>query len=143
MSTIDINNWSNEVENNTRRMAEINRYYELKYNAYKNIGIEVILVLIVIIIVNILGNIIPENFEKYTVFVTIILLVGIICRTALKLYDVFIRRSKRNFQEYDFGDPDDDYRLEISEDDPTPTFASTFNTSDISSPLAETTSFSY
>ena len=137
---VNVDKWSREVKNNTIRMAEINRYYELKYNAYKNIGIEVILVLIVIIIVNILGNVIPENFEKYTVFVTIILAVGIICRTFLKLYDVFIR-SNRNFQEYDFGDPDDDYRLEVSEDNPTPTYASTFNTSDISFPVAEITSF--
>ena len=137
---INVNDWSDEVEKNTRRMAEINRYYELKYNAYKNIGIEVILVLIVIIIVNILGNIIPEIFEKYTVYVTVILAVGLICRTALKLYDVFIR-SNRNFQEYDFGDPDDGYRLEVSEDNPTPTYASTFNTSDISFPIAEITTF--
>jgi len=114
--SIDIDDWSDEVEKNTRRMAEINRYYELKYNAYKNIGIEVILVLIVIIIVNILGNIIPENFEKYTIFVTIILAVGIICRTASKLYDVFIR-SNRKFQEYDFGDPNDNYRKELSNND--------------------------
>lgn len=138
--SININNWSDEVENNTRRMTEINRYYELKYNAYKNIGIEVILALIVIIIVNILGNFIPEKFEKYTVYVTVILAVGIICRTALKLYDVFIR-SNRNFQEYDFGDPDDEYRLEVSEENPTPTYASTFNAGDISFPVAKITSF--
>ena len=139
---VNVDKWSREVKNNTIRMAEINRYYELKYNAYKNIGIEVILVLIVIIIVNILGNVIPENFEKYTVFVTIILAVGIICRTFLKLYDVFIR-SNRNFQEYDFGDPDDDYRLEVSEEDTTPTYSSTFNSSDIPSPVAEKISFSF
>ena len=116
MDDDELNAWSDEVENNTRRMGQVNRYYELKYNTYKNIGIEVILVLIVIIIVNILGNIIPENFEKYTIFVTIILAVGIICRTASKLYDVFIR-SNRKFQEYDFGDPNDNYRKELSNND--------------------------
>jgi len=116
MDDAELNAWSDEVENNTRRMGQVNRYYELKYNTYKNIGIEVILVLIVIIIVNILGNIIPENFEKYTIFVTIILAVGIICRTASKLYDVFIR-SNRKFQEYDFGDPNDNYRKELSNND--------------------------
>ena len=116
MDDAELNAWSDEVENNTRRMGQVNRYYELKYNTYKNIGIEVILVLIVIIIVNILGNIIPEIFEKYTIFVTIILAVGIICRTASKLYDVFIR-SNRNFQEYDFGDPNDNYRKELSNND--------------------------
>jgi len=132
---MDFDSWTEELEDNTRRMAEINRYYELKYNAYKNIGIEVLIVLIVIIIVN-LGNFIPE---EYTIFVNIILAIGIICRTALNLYDIFIR-SNRNFEEYKFSDPNKDYDRRVYDNDP-PTVKYDGNWLGIKGAISKSTSF--
>ena len=54
MSSIDVDNYSKEMQGNTRRAAEINRYYDLKYAEYKSIAFEIMLGLVLLIILNLL-----------------------------------------------------------------------------------------
>ena len=53
-NNVDITNFSEEMKQNARRTAEINRYYELKYAQYKKIAFEFAVGLVIIIAIIVL-----------------------------------------------------------------------------------------
>ena len=86
---------------NLERMAEIKTYYSLKYRAINNLIKVFFLILIVVyLIISFFGL-----GGKYTKpFIIFIIIIGL--AYMLYSYNDITRRDKRNFQEYDFGHPD-------------------------------------
>ena len=113
-SSIDVDNYSKEMQGNTRRAAEINRYYDLKYAEYKSVAFEIMLGLVLLIIINLLGEILPDSIYKYIDYINIVISVLLIVRLVTRLFDIS-RRTSRVFDEYKFGHPSkyDDYSLAI------------------------------
>lgn len=114
MSSIDVDNYSKEMQGNTRRAAEINRYYDLKYAEYKSIAFEIMLGLVLLIILNLLGEFLPDSIYKYIDYINIVISVLLIVRLGTRLFDIS-RRTSRFFDEYEFGHPSkyDDFKLAI------------------------------
>ena len=115
-SSIDVDKYSKEMQGNTRRAAEINRYYDLKYAEYKSIAFEIMLGLVLLIIINLLGEILPDSIYKYIDYINIVISVLLIVRLVTRLFDIS-RRTSRFFDEYEFGHPSkyQDYSVNIPE----------------------------
>lgn len=103
-SSIDVDKYSKEMQGNTRRAAEINRYYDLKYAEYKSIAFEIMLGLVLLIILNLLGEFLPDSIYKYIDYINIVISVLLIVRLVTRLFDIS-RRTSRFFDEYEFGHP--------------------------------------
>ena len=112
---VDITNFSEEMKQNARRTAEINRYYELKYAQYKKIAFEFAVGLVIIIAITILGDFLPDSIYKYTKYIIIIISVFILVRLGVQIFDVS-RRSAIIFDEYEFKHPSkyQDYEFSLS-----------------------------
>tara|TARA_A100001011_G_C13569942_1_gene539946 strand:- start:30 stop:464 length:435 start_codon:yes stop_codon:yes gene_type:complete len=115
MSQVDITNFSEEMKQNVRRTAEINRYYELKYAEYKNIAFEFAVGLIIVIAITVLGDFLPDSIYKYSEYIVIIISVFVLVRLGTRIFDLS-RRSPIIFDEYQFGHPSkyQDYELSKS-----------------------------
>ena len=113
---VDITNFSEEMKQNARRTAEINRYYELKYAQYKKISFEFAVGLVIIIAITILGDFLPDSINKYSKYIIIIISVFILLRLASQIFDVS-RRSAVIFDEYEFKHPGkyQDYEFSLSD----------------------------
>lgn len=113
-SNVDITKFSEEMKQNIRRTAEINRYYELKYAEYKNIAFEFAIGLVVIISITFLGDFLPDSIYKYSNYIVIIISVFVLVKLGTRLFDLS-RRSPIIFDEYQFGQPSryEDYDLSL------------------------------
>jgi hypothetical protein len=121
--TATVSTFIAEVDSNNKRMTQINRYYELKYDAYKTIGYELAVALTILIIINGLGNFAPESMDKYVIFITVSIAVFVCVRSLFKFHDI-TRRSYMNYDEYKFTSPDpierpfaDSNQTRLSEED--------------------------
>ena len=103
MTTTDasdiLKNFSEEYETNSKRMALINQYYSKKYNAQKNILINIAIALVIIIVFTGIGKV--SGLESYTNYIVIIVGVLISVKTIFDLWDHFFR-SNQNYDEYKF-----------------------------------------
>ena len=133
---INITNFSNEMKENARRTAEINRYYELKYAQYRKIAFEFAIGLVVIIAITILGDFLPDSIYKYSNYIVIIISVFILVRLVIQIFDIS-RRSPVIFDEYEFKRPGkyQDYDFTLSDADVNRRNSVNIDTSTIDGPI--------
>ena len=138
MSSVDITNFSEEMKQNARRTAEINRYYELKYAQYKKIAFEFAVGLVIIIAIIILGNFLPDSVYMYSKYIVIIVAVFILVRLGTQIFDL-TRRSPVIFDEYEFKYPGkyQDYEFSLNTSDSNDNTIN-INTATIEGPQANT-----
>lgn len=142
-TNVDISNFSKEMKLNARRTAEINRYYELKYEQYKKMAFEFAVGLVIIIAITILGDFLPDSIYNYSKYIVIIISVFILVRLAIQFFDLS-RRSSVIFDEYEFKQPGkyEDYEFGLSDVSNQDSNTMNIDTSTIAAPQAETYDFS-